>query len=35
MLVNIYSGRTYNDLAQYPIMPWIITNYDDKEIDFK
>lgn len=28
MLVNIFAGRTHNDLAQYPIMPWVITNYD-------
>lgn len=28
MLVNIFAGRTHNDLAQYPVMPWVITNYD-------
>lgn len=27
MLLNRYSGRSYNDLAQYPIMPWVIANY--------
>ena len=27
MLLNQYSGRTYNDLGQYPIMPWVLLNY--------
>ena len=27
MLLNTYSGRTFNDLNQYPIMPWIIADY--------
>lgn len=26
-------GRTYNDLNQYPIFPWVLTNYEDSEID--
>lgn len=26
-MVNRYSGRSYNDLAQYPVMPWVICNY--------
>ena len=26
-------GRTYNDLNQYPIFPWILTNYEDSEVD--
>jgi hypothetical protein len=28
MLVNIFSGRTLNDLAQYPVMPWVLKNYN-------
>lgn len=24
MEVNLYSGRSYNDLSQYPVYPWII-----------
>ena len=34
MWLNIYSGRSFNDLTQYPVFPWIITNYldDSKEI---
>lgn len=27
MLLNRYSGRTHNDLGQYPVFPWIIANY--------
>ena len=25
--LNIFSNRSYNDLTQYPIFPWIITNF--------
>ena len=24
MEVNLYSGRSYNDLSQYPVFPWIL-----------
>lgn len=27
MLLNTLSGRTYNDLSQYPIFPWILKDY--------
>ena len=27
MLINIYANRSYNDLNQYPVFPWIITDY--------
>ena len=27
MIMNIYSNRTYNDMNQYPIFPWIFTDY--------
>lgn len=26
-------GRSYNDLNQYPVFPWVITNYDSEELD--
>ena len=29
MWLNIYSNRSYNDISQYPVFPWIITNYED------
>ena len=29
MLLNIFSNRSYLDITQYPIFPWILTNYED------
>ncbi|CAD8102475.1 unnamed protein product [Paramecium sonneborni] len=34
MIVNTFSGRTYNDLSQYFIFPWVISNYRSQQIDF-
>lgn len=28
MLLNKYSGRSFHDINQYPIFPWIISNYE-------
>ncbi|XP_069545364.1 lipopolysaccharide-responsive and beige-like anchor protein isoform X1 [Brachyistius frenatus] len=33
MFLNTISGRTFNDLNQYPVFPWVITNYDSEEFD--
>ncbi|KAJ6248752.1 beige/beach-related [Anaeramoeba flamelloides] len=33
MKLNTIAGRTYNDLSQYPIFPWILNNYRSKTID--
>ena len=33
MWLNIFSGRSFNDLTQYPIFPWILTNYSTDEIN--
>ena len=33
MILNTLSGRTYNNLAQYPIYPWILKDYSSNEID--
>ena len=30
MLLNEVAGRTYNDLAQYPVFPWVLKNYDEE-----
>ena len=30
MWLNIYSGRSFNDLTQYPVFPWILINYLDE-----
>ena len=32
MWMNIYSGRSLNDLTQYPVFPWLITNYISEEL---
>ena len=34
MLINTMAGRTYNDLTQYPVFPWVIADYTSDELDF-
>ena len=34
MILNTLSGRTFNDLAQYPIYPWILLNLSSDDLDF-
>lgn len=33
MHMNSFAGRTYNDLTQYPVFPWILSDYESEEID--
>ncbi|KAK3048418.1 Beige protein-like 1 [Extremus antarcticus] len=33
MLVNTMAGRTFNDLTQYPVFPWVLADYDSEELD--
>ena len=33
MAVNTLAGRTYNDLTQYPIMPWVLSDYTSPFLD--
>jgi factor associated with neutral sphingomyelinase activation len=33
MYLNIMGGRSFDDLGQYPIMPWVISNYEDETLD--
>ncbi len=33
MLVNKFSGRTYNDLNQYYVFPWVLLNCDTDVLD--
>lgn len=35
MQLNTISGRTYNDLQQYPVFPWIIADYTSEKLDLK
>ena len=33
MHLNTLAGRSYNDLMQYPIFPWIVADYDSETLD--
>eukprot|EP01032_Pedospumella_encystans_P019712 gene19712-22413_t len=33
MALNTLAGRSYNDLCQYPVFPWVISDYTSNSID--
>ncbi|GMM28147.1 Bph1 protein [Martiniozyma asiatica (nom. inval.)] len=33
MLINTIAGRTFNDLTQYPVFPFVLNDYESLEID--
>ena len=33
MFLNTVACRSYNDLGQYPVMPWVLKNYTSDNID--
>eukprot|EP00981_Chlorochromonas_danica_P010525 scaffold3255_cov191-Ochromonas_danica.AAC.12 len=33
MALNTLAGRSFNDLCQYPVMPWILTDYKSETLD--
>ncbi|XP_069573980.1 WD repeat- and FYVE domain-containing protein 4 [Brachyistius frenatus] len=33
MHLNTIAGRTYNDLMQYPVFPWILADYQSETLD--
>jgi neurobeachin-like protein 1/2 len=33
MMLNTIAGRTYNDLNQYPVFPWILKDYTSETLD--
>ena len=33
MVLNDFAGRNYHDLSQYPVFPWVISNYSSTAID--
>jgi hypothetical protein len=35
MLLNWAAGRTYNDLAQYPVFPWVLRDYASRQLDLR
>ncbi|KAL4352831.1 hypothetical protein GQ457_06G032510 [Hibiscus cannabinus] len=34
MQLNTLAGRSYNDITQYPVFPWILSDYSSKSLDF-
>ncbi|KAJ2784172.1 hypothetical protein H4R18_001299 [Coemansia javaensis] len=33
MALNTIAGRSYNDLSQYPVFPWVIRDYSSRWLD--
>ena len=33
MYLNTVAGRSYNDLNQYPVFPWVISTYEGDSLD--
>lgn len=33
MQLNLLAGRSFNDLSQYPVMPWVIADYESETLD--
>ena len=33
MLINTMAGRTFNDLTQYPVFPWVLADHTSEELD--
>lgn len=33
MIINTLAGRTFNDLTQYPVFPWVIADYTSEKLD--
>ncbi|SCU99529.1 LAME_0G03532g1_1 [Lachancea meyersii CBS 8951] len=34
-VLNTLAGRTFNDITQYPVFPWVIADYHSEELDFR
>ncbi|KAG8369183.1 hypothetical protein BUALT_Bualt15G0124700 [Buddleja alternifolia] len=35
MILNTLAGRSYNDLTQYPVFPWVLADYFSENLDLK
>jgi hypothetical protein len=33
MQLNTLAGRTYNDMTQYPVFPWVLADYTSQVLD--
>lgn len=31
--LNKLAGRSYNDIAQYPVFPWVLADYKSSDLD--
>eukprot|EP00003_Mantamonas_plastica_P029449 TRINITY_DN697_c0_g1_i8.p1 TRINITY_DN697_c0_g1~~TRINITY_DN697_c0_g1_i8.p1 ORF type:complete len:766 (-),score=276.56 TRINITY_DN697_c0_g1_i8:87-2384(-) len=31
--INFFAGRTYNDLTQYPVFPWVLSDFTSDSLD--
>ncbi|KAH1253240.1 BEACH domain-containing protein B [Glycine max] len=34
MILNTLAGRSYNDLTQYPVFPWVLADHSSEVLDF-
>ncbi|BFZ55193.1 Beige protein-like 1 [Savitreella phatthalungensis] len=35
MVVNTLAGRSFNDLTQYPVFPWVLADYTSAKLDLQ
>lgn len=35
MHLNTLAGRGYNDLTQYPVFPWVLSDYESESLDLE
>jgi len=35
MQLNIMAGRSFNDITQYPVFPWVLGDYESETLDLK
>jgi len=35
MFLNTWAGRTYNDITQYPVFPWVLKDYESEYLAFE
>lgn len=33
MELNVIAGRSYNDITQYPVFPWVLSDYSSNILD--
>ena len=33
LMLNRWAGRSFHDLNQYPVFPWVLSDYESEEID--